>query len=126
MGSVLENRVGEEVQTPNPLTQGARSLVDDLYLLSHTFLVYCLVDFLDELGVHAAEGALCAALVENLVVALCLQHGHVMLFLVLSYLTAHAHALCEDVHHLVVELVDLLAQLADALGGDGVVAYDEE
>ena len=49
-----------------------------------------------------------------------------MLFLVLSYLTAHAHALCEDVHHLVVELVDLLAQLADALGGDGVVAYDEE
>ena len=70
-----------------------------------------LVDDLDELGIHATEHALGSALVEDLVVAVGLQHGHVVLFLVLSNLAAYTHALGEDVHDVVVYFVNLLTQL---------------
>ncbi len=79
-----------------------------------------------KLSRHTALGALGTALGENLAVAIGLQDGHVVFLLVLTNLTADAHALRQQVHELVVEFVDLVAQLLDALGGNAFVADDEQ
>ena len=83
-------------------------------------------DFLHKLAVHAAKRALSAALVENLTIPYGLQHGHVVLLLVLSDFAAYAHTLGKQVHQLVVEFVNLLTQFVDTLSGDFLVADDEE
>ena len=67
-----------------------------------------------------------SALFEYLVVAVGLQHGHVVLLLVLPYLAAYAHTLGQQVHQLIVEFVYLLAQCLYALCGNAVVADDEQ
>ena len=75
-----------------------------------------------ELRIHTAERALCTTLVQNLVVAVGLQHGHVVLLLVLTNLAANSHALCQQVHQLVVKLVNLFTQLCYTLGSGLLVA----
>ena len=79
-----------------------------------------------ELGIHATEGTLGSTLVQNLVVSIGLQHRHVMLLLVLTDLAAHLHTLGKQVHQLVVELIDLLTQLGDALRLRVLIADDEQ
>ena len=64
-----------------------------LELLAYRLLVDMLEYLFREVSAHAAQCTLCSSLVENLCVASGLQHSHVMLFLVLSYLAAYAHAL---------------------------------
>ena len=73
----------------------------------HTLLVDALEHLGYEVGAHAAERTLHATLGENLVVTDSLQDGHVVLLLVVANLAAHSHALRQDVHELVVELVNL-------------------
>ena len=45
-----------------------------------------------------------------------------MLLLVLTNLTAHTHALSQQIHQLVVQLVNLLTQLGDTLGSGLLIA----
>ena len=85
-----------------------------------------LEDLGDELGPHATERTLDTTLGEDLVVARGLEDGHVVLLLVVAYLAAYAHTLGEDVHDLVVELVNLLTQADESLGGGVLVADDEQ
>ena len=68
-----------------------------------------------ELRIHATEGTLGTTLVQDLVVTVGLQHRHIVLLLILSDLTTHTHTLRQQLHQLVVELVDLLTQLTDTL-----------
>ena len=100
--------------------------VDDFYLLTDAFLVDALEDMSHELRPHTAEGTLGTTLAENLVVARSLKNSHVVLTLVLANLAAHAHTLSQQFHELVVEFVDLLTQLVDALGCGVLVANDKE
>ena len=79
-----------------------------------------------KLGVHTTERALGTTLVQNFVVAVGLQHRHVVLLLVLTNLTAHTHALCQQLHQLVVKLVNLLTQLGDTLGSGLLVADNQQ
>ena len=67
-----------------------------------------------------------SALVENLAVAGRLEHGHVVLLLVLPYLAADTHTLGEQFHELVVKFINLLAQRSDALGGVGLAANNQQ
>ena len=85
-----------------------------------------LENLLDAVGVNSTECALCSALLENLVVAVCLENGHAMLLLVLSDFAADAHALCKEVHEIVVNLVNLLAESSNVLGCYNLVAYYED
>ena len=101
-------------------------MIDDFHLLAYAVFVDGLEDSFDELGAHAAEGGLCSALVEDLVVAGGLQHGHPVLLLEGAYLAAHTHALGEYLDELVVALVDLCAELCEVLRGVLLVADDEE
>ena len=79
----------------------------------------------NELGVEVEFGCLRSAKVENLVVALRLQYGHVVLLLVLTYLVRDAHALREKCQQLIVDLVDLTTQLGKALGRLGRFADNQ-
>ena len=102
------------------------SFVDNLHLLTHALLV----DFLEYLGnevtVHTAECTLCPALFENLCVAGSLKDCHVVLLLVLTDFTAYAHTLGEKIHELVVDFVNLMTELGDALCGSGLTAHYEQ
>ena len=77
-------------------------------------------------GSHAAERPLRTALREDFVVAIGLKHGHVVLFFVLADFATHAHTFRQEVHELVVELVDLVAKLRDALRGNGFIANHKQ
>ena len=102
------------------------SFVDNLHLLTHALLV----DFLEHLGnkvtIHTAEGTLCTTLFEYLGVAGGLKDSHVVLLLILTDLATYAHAPGEKIHELVVEFVNLMTQLGDALGGSGLAAHYEQ
>ena len=102
------------------------SFVDNLHLLTHALLV----DFLEYLGnevtVHTAECTLCTALLEYLVVAGSLKDCHVVLLLVLTDFTAYSHTLGEKIHELVVDFVNLMTELGDALCGSGLTAHYEQ
>ena len=75
-----------------------------------------------ELRIHTAERTLRTTLVQNLVVSVGLQHGHVVLLLVLTNLTANSHALSQQVHQLVVKLVNLFTQLCYTLSSGLLIA----
>ena len=62
---------------------------------------------LHEFRTHAAEGSLCATLVQDFVVASCLKDGHVVLFLERTDFAAHTHPLGQYLDDLVVAFVDL-------------------
>ncbi len=79
----------------------------------------------DELGGHTRQGSLHATLLQNLVVATRLQYRHIMFLLVLAYLAAHTHTLGQELHQLVVNLVNLLTHLLDALRRDMFVADNQ-
>ena len=104
----------------------AASFVDNLHLLTHALLV----DFLEYLGnevtVHTAECTLCTALLEYLVVAGSLKDSHVVLLLILTDFTAYSHTLGEKIHELVVDFVNLMTELGDALCGSGLTAHYEQ
>ena len=85
------------------------SLIDDLYLLAYAFLVDVFEDVGDKIGRHAALGTLSTTLGEDLTIAFGLKDGHVVLLFVLANLATDAHALGQQVHELVVELVNLMA-----------------
>ena len=101
-------------------------LVDYLYLLSYRLFMNFLEDGTYELGTHATKNALRATLIEYLIVTRCLKHGHVVLFLILSYLTADSHSLCKKLYELVVQLVNLLTQSVYSLGCHRLIAYDQK
>ena len=84
-----------------------------------------LEDVSDKLWIHATECTLGTTLVQNLIVTVSLKHGHIMLFLILTNLTTNLHTLGEQIHQLVVELIDLLTKLADALSS-GLLITDHE
>ena len=86
-----------------------------LELLAYRLLVDMLEYLFREVSAHAAQCTLCSSLVENLCVASGLQHSHVMLFLVLSYLAAYSHALRQYLHELVVKVINLFPELVDTL-----------
>ena len=79
-----------------------------------------------KLRAHAAEGCLGTTLVENLVVTAGLNDGHVMLLLVGTNLAANAHTLSQEIHQLVVALVNLTAQLVQTLCRIMLIAHYEE
>ena len=76
-----------------------------------------------KLAVHTAERTLGTTLFEYLVVAGSLKDSHVVLLLILTDFTAYAHTLGEKIHQLVVELVNLMTELSDALGGSCLTAH---
>ena len=88
--------------------------------------MHSLEHHLDKVTVHTAERALRTSLVQDLVVTGGLQHGHVMLFLVMTDLTTHTHSLGQQFHQVVVELIDLFTQLTDSLGGSLLIADDQQ
>ena len=95
-------------------------------MLSNTLFVDILKDVGDELRIHTTEGTLGTTLVQNLIVTIGLKDGHIVLFLVLTNLTTNLHALGEQIHQLVVELVDLLTKLADALSSSLLITDHEQ
>ena len=86
-----------------------------LELLAYRLLVDMLEYLFREVSAHAAQCTLCSSLVENLCVASGLQHSHVMLFLVLSYLAAYSHALRQYLHELVVKVINLFPDVRYSL-----------
>ena len=102
------------------------SFVDNLHLLTDTLLM----DFLEHLGnefaVHSTEGTLGAALFKNLVVSSSLKDSHIVLLLVLSDFAAYSHTLGEKIHKLVVEVVNLMTEQCDALGGYCLAAHNKQ
>ena len=94
-------------------------------LLAHAFFVDVLEDVFDAACVYAFEGSLCGSLVEYLGVALGLDYGEAVVFLVLAYLATDGHAACKEVDEVVVYLVDALAEGGEGGGEVDVVAYDE-
>ena len=79
-----------------------------------------------KLRAHATEGSLGSTLVENLVVTAGLNDGHVVLLLVGTNLAANAHTLSQEIHQLVVALVNLTAQLVQTLCRIMLIAHYEE
>ena len=79
-----------------------------------------------KLRAHAAEGCLGTTLVENLVVTAGLNDGHVVLLLVSTNLAANTHTLSQEIHQLVVALVNLTAQLVQTLCRIMLIAHYEE
>ena len=106
--------------------EGWFSLVDDFHLLTDGFSVDCLEDGPYEVGAHAAELALCAALLQDFVVASRLEDGHGVFLLEGSDFAADAHALGENLDDVVVALVDLRTQLVEVLGGLFLLADNQE
>ena len=90
-------------------------LIQNFQLLANTLLVDMLKDLGSKLWAHSAERSLGTTLLENLVVAVGLQNCHIVLFLVCTNLTAHTHALCQKLHQLIVQFVDLSTQLMQSL-----------
>ena len=78
-----------------------------------------------KLRAHATEGSLGSTLVENLVVTAGLNDGHVVLLLVGTNLAANAHTLSQEIHQLVVALVNLTAQLVQTLCRIMLIAHYE-
>ena len=70
--------------------------------------MYRLKYLFDEFGIHAAQCALRAAFLENLVVASGLQDGYVVLFLVSADFSCHTHSLGQLLNKIVVAFVNLL------------------
>lgn len=67
-----------------------------------------------------------AAFVQDFIVTLVLQDGHVVLLLVGADLLRDVHPLGEEAQQLLIDLVDLAAQDADVLRGLGIVAHHEQ
>src|SRR5574344_43037 len=88
-------------------------LVYDLHLLADTLFVHSFEYLSHKVGIHTAQGTLSPPFVENLTVTCCLQHRHVVFFLILTDLTAHTHTFCQKVHQLVIKFVDLFTQQYD-------------
>ena len=91
------------------------SFVNDFHLLSYTLFVYGFEHFFDKVGIHAAQGALRAALLQNLVVAARLKDGYAVLLLVSTNFAGHAHTLGQHLDQVVVTFVNLRAQLVQIL-----------
>ncbi len=90
-------------------------LIQDFQLLANTLLVDMLKDLGSKLRAHSAEGSLGTTLLENLVVAVGLYDGHIVLLLVGTNLAAYTHTLSQEIHQLVVALINLTAQLMQTL-----------
>lgn len=101
-------------------------MINNFHLLSHTLFVYRLKYLFDELGIHAAQCALRAALLEDFVVASGLQDGHVMFLFVSADFSCHTHSLGQLLDKIVVTFVNLLTQFAEVLGALRFLADDEQ
>ena len=80
--------------TPRFIARHIKSLlVDNLHLLADTLLVDEFKDMCSALWIYATQAGLCTTLLKDLVVAVGLEHGHIMLLLVVTDFAAHAHTL---------------------------------
>ena len=70
-----------------------------------------LEDLGSKLRAHTTKGSLCTALVQNFIVTVGLYDGHIVLLLVSTNLTANTHTLSQEIHQLVVQLINLTTQL---------------
>lgn len=83
-------------------------------------------DFRNEFRVEVERLPHFAAFVQDFIVTLVLQDGHVVLLLVGADLLRDVHPLGEEAQQLLIDLVDLAAQDADVLRGLGIVAHHEQ
>ena len=100
-------------------------LPQNLHLLTDRLLVDGLQHRAHEFAVHAQLHGLRGTPRQQLLVTLRLQNRHVVLLLVLPDVARDAHPPYEEFQQLVVELVDLGAQLVEILGRRGLLADDQ-